>query len=68
MPATKLTLTSKNNGKTVTENITYANPAANDENLATFMGALVNLSQNEFVSLDRVNTHRLTIPNQNQSE
>lgn len=60
--ATNLIVTTKNGNKTKTTNITYANPEAADSSLATFAASLFSLSQNELVSIDRVNKTGLEIP------
>lgn len=64
--STTLRLTTRNGNKKNTKNITYANPAATDENLATFMAALLNLSQNQLVNVERLDSHELTIPQPQQ--
>ena len=58
--ATNLIVTTKNGNKTKTTNITYANPEAADSSLATFAASVFSLSQNELVSIERVNKTSLT--------
>lgn len=62
MPISRnLVLTTKNGNKTKTQNITYVNPNAADSDLATFTAALCSLSNNTFVSLNRVDKQELTV-------
>ena len=60
--ATNLIVTTKNGNKTKTTNITYANPEAADSSLATFAASVFSLSQNELVSIERVNKSALDLP------
>lgn len=52
-------------GKQVTKSLSNVNPAATNNAISSFVGALTSLSQNSLVSIEKVTRSDVDLPNQN---